>query len=408
MDILMYSLIFPPDVCSNAYVFADLADELQRRGHTVSVITMIPHYGGDGSGLTPGKKSWYRCGNYHGMRTYHICTAEKKGGTVRQLRRFAEFFYYGMKLLREESLTADVVLTQTPPPVLIASVCSRMAKMLHARSALVIQDMWTNDLHTEGKLSDGAFRAVNAIERKLYSQLDGIVTISPYMAEKVRQKINDDLPLAVIPNPVNCQLYHPVGDTETLRRKYDIGESDFVVSYVGNLGSAQDLRPLFRYAREHLNDGVVILIAGNGTCEDFVKTQSEGLPNVRFLGYVPREVTTELNAVSDVCTVMLDEVITATSFPSKLCTVMAMGRPVALSCRSDCALRAYFAENEIGFSTAVDAPETFCREMEKLRQDPVRRSLCGENAYRAAMRDFALPSIGEKYEVFFREIMKSE
>ena len=64
MKILLYSLIFAPDVCSNAYVFSDMAKEMRRQGHTITVITTTPHYDEKTSaqkkaGLFPGKKLYY-------------------------------------------------------------------------------------------------------------------------------------------------------------------------------------------------------------------------------------------------------------------------------------------------------------------------------------------------------------
>ncbi|MBQ7523748.1 MAG: glycosyltransferase, partial [Oscillospiraceae bacterium] len=185
MNILLYSLIFPPDVCSNAYVFADLADELQRRGHTVTVITTTPHYGGSDEELQDGKASWYKVGNYHGIRSYHICVAPQKGGAFRRMQTYWRFHHRAFALLKNESITADAVLAQTPPPILVASTCRRLAKKLHAKPILVLQDLLMDDYYADGKLPQWLFRIISRIEKDRYEKMDAIVTLSETMAKRV-------------------------------------------------------------------------------------------------------------------------------------------------------------------------------------------------------------------------------
>ena len=44
MKILLYSLVFAPDISSNSFLFTDLAKEFKKQGHEVAVITTTPHY----------------------------------------------------------------------------------------------------------------------------------------------------------------------------------------------------------------------------------------------------------------------------------------------------------------------------------------------------------------------------
>ena len=398
MKILLYSLIFPPDVCSNAYVFADLADELQRRGHTVTVITTTPHYGGSAEGLQDGKAPWYKVGDYHGVRSYHICVAAEKGGAFRRMQTYWRFHRYATKLLQAERIEADAVLTQTPPPITVAPACRKLAKKLHAKSALVLQDLWSDDMYCGGKIPRWVFQAVCALERRLYGKMDALITISDAMSKRILDKGVSASKLTVITNPVNPTLYHPIAATDEMRKQFGVSASDFVISYVGNIGTAQDLTPLIDYARGHQNDGTVVLIAGNGSREEKYRLMADGLSNVRFLGFVTRNITAQINAVSDVCTVVLSEYVTETCFPSKLCTLMAMAKPIALACRADCALRDYVSDHRIGVSTPVTDSAAFAAVLDALRADPEQRAAFGKAAYETAMREFVLEAVGEKYE----------
>lgn len=408
MNVLLYSLIFPPDVCSNAYVFADLADELHRRGHTVTVITTTPHYGGSAEGLRNGKASWYRIGDYHGMKTYHICVAPQKGDVQQRLQTYWLFHRYATKLLKTEPISADVVLTQTPPPLTGAPICKKLAKKLHAKSVLILQDLWFDDLFHAGKIGRTAFRAAACIEKNVYEQMDAVVTLSDDMAQLIKNKGVAANKISVIANPVNTEIYHPSKETDEMRQSFGVAPSDFVISYVGNIGTAQDLTPLIDYAKQHTDDGTVILIAGNGVHEQQYRAMAEGLSNVRFLGYVSREVSVEMNAISDVCTVMLAEHVTNTCFPSKLCTLMAMGKPILLVCREDSSLRDYVAKMQIGLSAPVTASQVVAASIDELRSDHEKRVAYGQNAYSVAMRDFALVAVGGEYEALLKNLLYSE
>ena len=406
MNILLYSIIYPPDVCSNAFVFADLTDELLRRGHRVTVITTTPHYGGSSDGLQDGKTRWYRKSEFHGASVYHICVGSEKGGILRHLDTYARFHHYALKLKKIEDLTADVVISQTPPPILAGHTAFRLGKQLAAKSILILQDAWVDDMFRRRRIGRTSYNILSAIEKSVYKKQDAVVTLSEDMANTVRPKTGSTKRLYVIPNPVNTEIYRPKERSAELKRKYNINDADFVVSYAGNLGVAQDLHPLIEYAKT--KPDVKVLIAGNGKREAEFREAADGADNIVFLGYISREETTEVNAVSDACMVMLSDYITDTCFPSKLPTIMAMGKPVALCCRANCGVSRYVTENGIGLVSDVNRPEEFAKMMERFREDSALQKQCAENAYRAALRDFSLQSIGEQYESLLRTVRSSK
>lgn len=401
MNILLYSIIYPPDVCSNAFVFADLTDEFLRRGHQVTVITTTPHYGGSADGLSDGKTRWYRKSEFHGATVYHICVGGEKGDVFRHLDTYAKFHHYALRLKKVEKFTVDVVISQTPPPILAGHTARRLGKQLDAKTVLILQDAWVDNILRHRRIGKMPYRILSAIEKTVYKKQDAVITLSEDMANTVRPKIGSER-LYVIPNPVNTEIYRPKENTAELKKKYNINDADFVVSYAGNLGAAQDLHPLIEYAKT--KPDVKVLIAGNGKREAEFREATDGADNIVFLGYISREETTEVNAVSDVCMVMLSDYITDTCFPSKLPTIMAMGKPVALCCRANCGVSRYVTENGIGLVSDVNRPEEFARMMERFREDSALQKQCAENAYRAALRDFSLQSIGEQYERLLRAL----
>ncbi len=409
MKILLYSLIFAPDVCSNAYVFSDMAKEMKRQGHTVTVITTTPHYeettaAAKKAALEPGKKPYYRKSVFEGMKVFHIDVATKKGGGKERIRTFYRLHKYATRLIADEGICADVVLAQTPPPIIAALDAHRLAKKLGAKSVVILQDLWLDSMIKKGKLK-APFRGIlSAFERRQYNKLDAVCTISPAMAKVVAPKLKKPERLHIIPNFVDTTLYHPIEVTPDMREKYGISEDDFVISYVGNIGNAQDLTPLLNYAREHGQEKLKVLIAGNGTKEGYYRQMADGVSTVKFLGYVPREETLRINAVSDVCLVMLAKHVTETSFPSKTYTIMAMGKPILITCGEKSAAGEFIESNALGWSVRTDSHEEFTQVMETLVKKPRELEAYGANALELIRTDYSQGVVIEQYLKLFEEL----
>ncbi|MBQ3417883.1 MAG: glycosyltransferase family 4 protein [Ruminococcus sp.] len=402
MNIILYSLIYPPDVCSNAYVFADLTEELLRRGHHVTVITTTPHYGGSSEQLHNGKKRWYKTSTFHEAKVYHICVGSEKGGIAQRLDTYARFHHYAVKLLNVEGVKADVILSQTPPPILAGFTTTRLGKRLSAKTVFILQDIWVDNLFNRKKIGNTIYKLLCSIEHKVYKKPDAIVTLTEEMAEAVEKKLENKDILHIIPNPVNTEIYYPRKRTYFLRKKYKIEENDFVASYVGNLAAAQNLYPLIEYAKNTQN--IKVIIAGNGNKEKEYRAAAAGCDRIIFLGYISREETTEVNTVSDVCMVMLSGYVSRNCLPSKLPTIMAMGKPIALCCSPGAGLAEYVEKNQIGLTSNIESQTSFIQMMDTFR---MQKDLCeafGNNSYNCAIRDFSLSTIVDRYEELFRNI----
>lgn len=410
MKILLYSLIFAPDVCSNAYVFSDMAKEMKRQGHNVTVITTTPHYDEKTSAqkkaaLLPGQKLYYRRSVFEGIQVYHIDVPPKKGSRVDRVKTFYRLHKYATRVIKDENIEADIVLAQTPPPIIAAVDCHRLAKKLHAKSVLILQDLWVDSMVKKGKLKEPFRTILQSVERKQYNKLDAVCTISAVMANVVSQKLDTKERLHIIPNFVDTTVYHPTAVTPEMRAKYGISENDFVISYVGNIGNAQDLMPLLEYAKAHQNDNIKVLIAGNGTKEEYYRQMMDGVGNVKFLGYVPREETLQINAVSDVCLVMLAKHVIETSFPSKIYTIMAMRKPILITCGAKSAAGQFIEENSVGWSVRTDSSNEFEQVMRELIKKPKAIDTYGENALKLIHSEYSQNVVIEKYIKLFKKLL---
>jgi glycosyltransferase involved in cell wall biosynthesis len=100
--------------------------------------------------------------------------------------------------------------------------------------------------------------------------------------------------------------------------------------YSGNLGLAHCFEEFLEAARRlRRREDMVFLYVGDGPRLDEVKSaqEAEGLTNIRFLKYFPREMLHASLTTADVHLISMREEMTGIVVPGKLYGAMASGRP---------------------------------------------------------------------------------
>jgi colanic acid biosynthesis glycosyl transferase WcaI len=334
--ILMHTLVFPPDANSNGYIFGDLARELRTLGHDIVVLTTTPHYAIEPESLkrqplTPARGKWLLQSSFDGMRCYHIAVPAVKGGFRQRIMTAIKFHGGALVAGMSAACKCDIVLTQSPP-LSIGLVSAWIAKRHGAKSIYIAQDLFPDGPIRQGKIRNPiVIRFLRWLERTVFKHSDVVCSISDGLVESLRPRIPAGKPLKCIPNFVNTELYRPLPRRNEFSSKYGLDDR-FVVSYVGNLGNAQDFSPVFAAAEALQDRRITFLLVGSGIKEKALASEiaSRRLHNIMMPGYQPRELTPMINAASDVCLVLLAPHVQNASFPSKIYTLMASGRPVLL------------------------------------------------------------------------------
>ena len=334
--ILLHTLLFPPDANSNAYIFADLAVELKNLGHEIVVLTTTPHYAIDREAIksqpmVPARCHWLRKSEYRGIHCFHVTVPPVKGGFKKRISTAVRFHVLALLAMLSRELSFDIVISQSPP-LTIGLVSAAVARWRGAKSVFVAQDIFPDGLILQGKIRHPIFvRLLRLLEQIVYRSNDAVCSISEGLVEVLRTRVPRTTILRMIPNFVNTGLYHPLPRVNTFTKQHYL-ESDFVVSYVGNLGNAQDFAPVLEAADSCRDIPVKFLLVGTGIKEKWIAEQiySRELPNIVLLGYQPRELTPLINASSDICLTLLSPHVLNFSFPSKIYTIMACGRPTLI------------------------------------------------------------------------------
>ena len=408
----MHTLVFPPDANSNAYIFADLARELRKYGHEIIVLTTTPHYAVDQASvdrqpLVPGGMRWCLRSTFEGIPCYHVVVPQRKGGMRARLLTALRFHLWGLRLALKPQFACDIVLSQSPP-LSIGLLSSWIARRHGARSVYVAQDIFPDGLIRQGRIRNPlVILFLRLLEKWVYRSNDAVCSISDGLVEVLRTRVPRSTILRTIPNFVNTDLYHPLPRENNFSRERSLN-GKFVVSYVGNLGNAQDFSPVLAAAASCRDLPITFLLVGSGIKEQKLaeEIKSRRLENVKLVGYQPRESTPMINAASDLCLVLLSPHVRNFSFPSKVYTLMACGKPILLYGHPEADVARFVSETDIGWVVPNGDVEGFINTVRRLYHAPEDLRECGNRSLRAIEQRFTVEAVARQYDELIRRLVE--
>jgi colanic acid biosynthesis glycosyl transferase WcaI len=110
-----------------------------------------------------------------------------------------------------------------------------------------LQDLQIDAAKELGILKSGPlFSVLFNLEKFILKKVDIVTTISVGMHERILNKVRRSVVL--FPNWVDTNLYYPVKERETLRRRWGFSSEDKLVVYAGSIGEKQGLDMLLHIA----------------------------------------------------------------------------------------------------------------------------------------------------------------
>ncbi|HKQ70511.1 MAG TPA: glycosyltransferase [Polyangiaceae bacterium] len=143
-----------------------------------------------------------------------------------------------------------------------------------------------------------------------------------------------------------------------MRRERGVASDAFVALYQGSLGLAYDFDPLLDSARHLASDpSIIVVIVGTGTQRAHIerRVRSEHLTNVRMFDPNSPDSLSDSLAMGDVHLVSSRAGWNGVSFPSKVISALACGRPVGVIGPRDSEIATMVCEKRCGF-VALDGP----------------------------------------------------
>lgn len=401
--VLVLTLIFPPDGVSTAQLLGEIAEDLSGAGDEVSIVTTSPHYNHDAaaSAEQPLRWRWHRLvadSTFKGMEVMHVRMPSKSGGSAGRIAQWVWFHVVSTVLMFGRRKTFDSVLTVSPPPT-VALVASLFKRINGSRVVFAVWELYPEILVTLRVLRRGSptHRVLQWLEKQTYEKVDAITVLhAPMLEAVIRVAPSAAEKTTIIPTFADTDFLSPADRMTALRDEYELGER-FVVGYAGNLGTAEDLTPVF-VAAEKLPE-VVFLISGDGTererLEKFVAER--GLDNVVFTGQLPYARVPEITATADVCLVVLSPGVGGEALPSKVYRIMSCGRPVLAITEHMSPLGKLVHEGGVGLVAAPEEPNEIVAAIETLLTDDQARAAMREAARTLAVERFSRGAVTQQY-----------
>ena len=220
------------------------------------------------------------------------------------------------------------------------------------------------------------------LEKKVYSSVDRILTITPKLSEYVVRMGADPNKVGILPVPVDTNLFFPSDDTSGLRKEWGIGDDDKVVLYMGTLFNFSGLDgfiPKFKHVINEFSN-VKLLIVGDGEqrqgLESIIIT-ADLQKSVTITGFQPYQDLPRYINMADVCVnpfVINDA--TRDIFPGKTVQILACGKPLVM--RPLDGVKAIIAGEGQGVVYANDDSKMALEVLSLLKSDERRKKL-GQN-----------------------------
>ena len=328
--ILIHSLIFSPDGVSTAYLYNDIALRFQECGYEVVVLTTTPHYNVVEEQLAKQPLKWKVWGickqsDFNGIKVIHI-PQKKFKSTI--LRLFGFAYWHILAFLIGLFIRKISVIISPSPPLTIGVINLWLAKIKGCKVIYNVQEIYPDILNKKEGL---IVSVLSKMERYVYRRSTAVTTIDQVFYNTIVGRFQDKNRLHIIPNFVDTDLYNPSnGDISLLDKNLFPQTSSLKVLYAGNIGYAQDWKPLISIAEKLQDASVEFFVIGEGAMKAYIQSEIDklNLRNIHLLPYQPRNLMPSILAYSDLQFIFMTPEMEMQGFPSKVYTIMACAKPL--------------------------------------------------------------------------------
>jgi len=381
--LLFINQYYWPDHASTAQHLTDLVEALAARGHECHVLCAQGRY-------KPGAPRPPAFEVHNGVHIHRVpATSLGRKNTLFRMTDYLSFYaralFVGLTLPR-----FDVIVTLTTPPIigLIGTLLRRLKGSQHV--------YWSMDLHPDASLALGRMSRTNPVVAGLawlsdfvYRQADKVVVLGPYMADRIfAKRVRPDRVTTIPVWSRRDEIYPLPREGHPLRASLGF-EGKFVAMYSGNLGLAHSTGEFLEAARRLRDrDDIVFLFVGDGPrmAEVRAAQAEEGLDNVRFLDYFPREQLHASLSLADVHLISMRAEMAGIVVPGKLYGVMASGRPALFVGPAHCETADTIRQADCGLTVRLGDADALVDALTGLAADPEAAARMGERGRTAFLQ----------------------
>jgi colanic acid biosynthesis glycosyl transferase WcaI len=318
-----------PEVTACAPYTTDIAEELVKQGHEVTVLAAMPHYPAwKVFDEYAGKKSFIEVINGVNVIRVKSYIPRRMNALTRGLFEL-DFLIKGLWQVRTKRF--DSVLSVSPNWSDIA--IGVFLKRKGATLKVLVQDLMAAAASQSG-IKGGALVAgiVERLEGWALRNADSVGVITEQFRERVLAFGVSEEKIVVTPNYSQSHIV-PM-DRNECREFWGWPKDDLIVMHTGNMGLKQDLGNVIEAARiaKISNPNMKFYLVGDGSQKESLVKQASGLDNVIFKDLVSNDHYSRLLGAADVLLINESPNQVDMSLPSKLTSYVAAHRPIISTC----------------------------------------------------------------------------
>ena len=398
--LLVTQYFYPENFKSN-----DIATELIKRGHEVTVLTGLPNYPEgkifENYGFFKNRKE-----NFNGANVIRAWLIPRgKGGGIRLfLNYFSWAFFASIKAFFLTFKTKfDVVLVHEPSPITQGFPAIVVKKIQKIPLHFWVLDLWPESLTSAGGINNKYILGVfTKIVKYIYNNSDKILISSRSFKESIVSKGNYEQKLVYFPNWAEDSISK--GTSEFPIPEMPVG---FKVMFAGNIGAAQDMESIMKAALILKNElQIQFVIVGDGRVKESLEqyvVDHNLQKTVHLMGRFPIDAMKTFFSHADALLVTLkDELVFNLTVPAKLQAYLCTQKPILGMLNGEGAQ--IIKDANCGFATNAGNSEGLAKIILDLSKLPQKeRTILGTNGFTYYNQNFTLDTCIDNLE----QILKS-
>jgi glycosyltransferase involved in cell wall biosynthesis len=407
LRILYISQYFPPEIGATQTRAFEMASNLVRRGHHVTVLTEFPNH--PRGIISPEyRRKLVVHEKYRGIHVHRTWVLARPDKTFATRMGFYLSFMVAAGLLGIFIPGYFDIVYATSPPFFVGLTGWWLSRIKQSRFVFEVRDLWPQSAVELGELGNPLFiRWAEKMERFYYRKAKQIVTVTKGIQNTLVARGYPKDKIQLITNGTNITLFINRGK----QLKKTLGFADkFVVLYAGIFGIAQGMEQLCDVVEQlKKNHSVHFLFIGEGPVKDQViqLQKRKKLDNLTVLNEIPREDIPDYISAVDCSLVPLKKSPTFLgALPSKMFDCMACERPVVLSVDGEA--RRVLEKSGGGIFVEPGNTDQMVKAILRLKNDPVLRRKMGLAGRRFVEKNYSRKQKAIELEELLLKIVTKE